>query len=327
MTYFLAGDVGGTKTLLALYQATVGGFRLLAEERFVSHEYADLSDMISEFIGQRQEMPRVAAFGVAGPVLEGRARLTNLGWTIDRAAIQERFQFRRVELMNDLVAIAHAVPALTANELFTINEGCLDPQGTIGVLAPGTGLGEAFLCWDGSRYRAYPSEGGHADFAPATDEEVGLFSFLRQRLAHVSYEQVCSGMGIVNIYQYCVEGLGMAAIEEVAELDDPTPVIVSHALVGDCPVCVKTLALFLDILAAEAGNMAVKFLATGGVYLGGGLPPRLIDAIPVEGFMARFAGKGRMAALLADIPVYIIQNNGAALTGAARVGARLVRQG
>jgi len=331
MTYFLAGDLGGTKTLLALYQATVGGYQLLAEERFASHEFADFGEIISEFLAQRTVVPTVAAFGVAGPVLEGRARITNLGWTIDRAMLREQFRFRRVELMNDLVAIAHAVPALTGNELFPVNEGCLDPQGTIGVIAPGTGLGEAYLCWDGSRYHAYPSEGGHADFAPTTDEELGLFQFLRQRLAHVSYEQVCSGMGIANIYRYCTEGLGMAVADAVAttlaEGGDPTPVIVSHALAGDCPVCVKTIDFFVDILAAEAGNLAVKFLATGGVYLGGGLPPRLIDAIPVEAFMARFAGKGRMAALLTDIPVYIIQCSGAALTGAARVGARLARQG
>ncbi len=331
MTYFLAGDLGGTKTLLALYQATAGDYRQLAAERFRSHDYPDLDGMLDAFLRRRPERPTVAALGVAGPVLAGRARLTNLGWTIDGAALAERFGLRRIEVMNDLVAIANAVPTLTAQDLFTVNEGSLDPHGTIGVMAPGTGLGEAYLCWDGDRYQAYPSEGGHADFAPTTDAELGLLQFLRQRLGHVSYEQVCSGMGIANIHRYCTDGLGMAVTgqvaDDLAEAGDPTPVIVSHGLAGDCPVCAKTMALFLDILAAEAGNLAVKFLATGGLYLGGGLPPRVVDAIRPAAFMTRFAGKGRMADLLADIPVYIIQSGDAALAGAARLGARLARRG
>ena len=329
MTYFLAGDLGGTKTLLALCETTSDGHRVLAEKRFASHDYDDLAPMLEEFLAPLTTVPEVAAFGVAGPVLGDQARLTNLGWVIDQHGLKERFRFRKVALMNDLVAVAHAVPALTAEQLFTINAGRPDPRGSIAVLAPGTGLGEAYLCWDGRGYRPYPSEGGHVDFAPTSDEEEGLLRFLRARLAHVSYEQVCSGMGIANIFLYLTEDAGKvpeaAVVAELAGAVDKTPIIVAHALADNCSVCAKTLTMFLAILAAEAGNLAVKFLATGGIYLGGGIPPRLLDFIDPAAFMKKFTGKGRMADLLAEVPVQIILDQNSALLGAAQAGARLAR--
>lgn len=330
MAYFLAGDLGGTKTLLALCETGPDGHLVLAEQRLQSHGYPDLGAMLEEFLASAPFIPEVAVFAVAGPVLGDQARLTNLGWTIDRHLLKERFRFRAVALMNDLVAVAHAVPVLAADRLFTINTGRSDPQGGIAVLAPGTGLGEAFLCWDGSRYRPYPSEGGHVDFASTSDEEDGLLHFLRARLAHVSYEQVCSGLGIANIFSYLAEGKGMAVAADLAGAHaaaDKTPLIVAHALAGDCPVCGRTMEIFLDVLAAEAGNLAVKFLATGGVYLGGGILPRILDAIDPVAFMEKFVGKGRMADLLADVPVHIIMNGDCALLGAAGAGARLARKG
>ena len=330
MAYFLAGDLGGTKTLLALCETTPLGHQVLVEKRFASDAYDDLAVMVEQFLAPLTTVPEVAAFGVAGPVLANRAKLTNLGWVIDGPRLADRFGWREVALMNDLVAVAHAIPALAAEQLFTINAVPPDPHGSIAVLAPGTGLGEAYLCWDGSRYRPYPSEGGHVDFAPTSDEEDGLLRFLRTRLPHVSYEQVCSGMGIANIFLYLTEEVGMApvvaVVGELAQVADATPVIVKHALADDCPVCAKTLTIFLAILAAEAGNLAVKFLATGGVYLGGGIPPRILDLIDPATFMQKFTGKGRMADLRSKVPVHIILDGNSALLGAAQAGARLARR-
>lgn len=328
MAYFLAGDLGGTKTMLALYEASADGNRLLSEKRFASHDYDDLVPMLDEFLASRPEKPEVAAFGVAGPVLGDRARLTNLGWLIDRNELMRQFGFREVALMNDLVAVARSVVCLSEGQLFSLNHGRPDKRGGIAVLAPGTGLGEAYLCWDGCQYQACPSEGGHVDFAPTNEEQDGLLRFLRGRFAHVSYELVCSGLGIENIFNYLVEGKKMALAKdlagELALADDKVPAIVAHALAGDCPVCDKTLAMFLEILAAEAGNLAVKFLATGGIYLGGGILPRILDIIDSKAFMDKFTGKGRMADLLAETPVKIIVDGNCALAGAAQAGAQLL---
>lgn len=330
MAYFLAGDLGGTKTLLALCEESGDGYVVLAERRLQSHDYPDLAGMLTEFLASAPHRPVTAAFGVAGPVLGDTAHLTNLGWTIDRRALMARFGFREVTLLNDLVAVAQAVPSLGPGQLFTVNHGAPVSHGSIAVLAPGTGLGEAYLCWDGRRHRPYPSEGGHVDFAPTSDEEDGLLRFLRGRLAHVSYEQVCSGMGIANIFRYLVEGkrvaVAPALAAELAKVADKTPLIVGHALAGDCPVCAGTLAIFLDILAAEAGNLAVKFLATGGVYLGGGILPRILDVIDPAAFMKKFTGKGRMAELLTGIPVHIVLDSGCGLAGAALAGLQTVRR-
>ncbi|MDH5299609.1 MAG: glucokinase [Desulfobulbaceae bacterium] len=327
MTYFLAGDLGGTKTLLALYAITATGPAPLAGRRFASHDYGNLAAMVEAFLAGRPETVEAAAFGVAGPVVGDKARLTNLGWTIDRRELQARFGWREVALMNDLVAVANAVPDLAPSELVVVNEGRRDPRGAMAVLAPGTGLGEAYLCWDGSGYRPYPSEGGHTDFAPGSEEEMALLLFLGREMDHVSYEQVCSGRGIANLFRFLRDGKGMkvaaAAAAELGRADDLTPVIVAHGLAGRCPVCRKAIELFLDILAGEAGNLAVKFLATGGVYLGGGIPPRLLSIFDPGRFMQRFTGKGRMASLLADIPVSLIRGGDTALAGAARRAAEL----
>ncbi len=328
MTSFVAGDLGGTKAVLALCEVVADGYVVLVEQRLQSQDYADFSTMLAEFLSSCPQPPEVAAFGVAGPVRGDGVRLTNLGWTIDRQVIKERFHFKEVTLLNDLVAVAQAVPTLAAQELFTFNAGHPAPHGSIAIMAPGTGLGEAYLCWDGHRYRPYPSEGGHVDFAPTNAEEDGLLQFLRASLPHVSYEQVCSGIGIANIFNYLVEGKGMDVASDLAKefagAKDKTPLIVAHALAEDCLVCSKTIEIFLAILAAEAGNLAVKFLATGGIYLGGGILPRIGKAIDPALFMEKFIGKGRMAGLLAEVPVHLIQSSNSALHGAAQVCARLL---
>jgi len=233
-------------------------------------------------------------------------------------------------LLNDLAAIAHAVPFLEPADLHTLNEGQPVPGGAIAVIAPGTGLGEAFLTWDGARYRPHASEGGHTDFAPNNPFEVELLRTLQDRFEHVGYERVCSGRGLPNIYAYLKDS-GYAEepawlTEQLASTDDPTPVIVNAALDGErpCELCVATLNAFVSILGAEAGNLALKVLAGGGVYLGGGIPPRILPALEDEQFMKAFRHKGRMSDFLARVPMRVILNPKVALVGAACHGLESV---
>lgn len=321
MDFFLAGDLGGTKTVFALYAAGSAMGEPLCRRRYASGDHENFSAMLAEFLQACPESPSLAVLGVAGPVAEGTARITNLGWFVDQAALRQEFGFTKVILLNDLVAVARAVPALAPDDFFIVNAGRSAPRGSVAVIAPGTGLGEACLHWCGADYRAFPSEGGHCDFAPVKEEEQALLDFLRPGPGHVSYETVCSGLGIPVIHRFITEA-GRVAAEpalraELAEAADPTPVILRHALEHGCPAARRTVELFLAILAAEAGNAALKFLATGGVVLGGGLLPRLLPLFSPERFMARFAAKGRMAELLAAVPVKIILREDAALLGAA----------
>jgi glucokinase len=242
---------------------------------------------------------------------------------MNEAQLRQALNVSSVDLLNDLQAIASAIAALEPADLHTLNEGHREPGGTIAVIAPGTGLGEGFLTWDGSRYRAYASEGGHADFAPNNAFEIELLRFLQGRLDHVSCERVCSGLGIPNVYAYLKES-GIAQepawlAERLAMAQDPTPVIVEAALDGEvhCQLCLDTVEAFVSILGGEAGNLALKVLATGGVYLGGGIPPRILSLLEGKRFMRSFRHKGRLSGLLAEVPVHVILNPEAALLGAA----------
>jgi glucokinase len=264
--------------------------------------------------------------GVAGPVVEGRASVTNLPWVLDEAQLTASLPFASVHLLNDLVSVAYAVPILEAEDIHTLNVGDAADGGAIAVVAPGTGLGEAFLTWDGDGYQAHPSEGGHADFAPADPLQVELLRYLMDRFGHVSNERACSGLGIPNIYAF-LKDTGRAEepawlAEKLAEVEDPTPVIATTALdaARACPLCEMTLDLFLCILGAEAGNLALKVLATGGVYLGGGIPPRILPALVQGPFMEAFRAKGRFRDLMDEIPVHVILNAKAGLLGAAHYG-------
>ena len=330
MGYFLAGDVGGTKTFLALYAATALGYSLVREQRFVSADYDDFAGIVADFLRSSGEQPQSAVFGVAGPVVGGRARMTNLGWLIDQDLLRERFQLAEVLLVNDLVAVAQAVSTLPPEDLSVVNGGTPIPQGSMAVIAPGTGLGEAYLCWNGTGYATFPSEGGHVDFAPNSKTEEALLSFLRAEYGHVSYELICSGKGIPNIYRYLTQGAGMKVSPELqAALDaaaDMAPVLMGQALGKTSEVARLTLEIFFDVLAAEAGNMAIKFLATGGLYLGGGMLPKLITAFDRKRFMARFVSKGRMAGILATIPVKIIMTERAGLNGVALAAFRALQE-
>lgn len=320
----LAGDIGGTKTVLALFatQESVDDIvrHPVSERTFPSAQYQSLETIIQEFLSDNPATVTSGSFGVAGPVVRGNARVTNLPWVIDAAAIGAQFGFP-VHLLNDLEAIATAVPHLEKTDLITLQEGEAAPQGAIGVVAPGTGLGEGFLVWHGTRYEAHPSEGGHTAFGPTTPEQLDLLNYWLPRMGHVSYERVCSGLGIPNIYTFLRE-TGRYAEPDwlralLAEGGDPTPIIVKAAVNSEADICAATLEIFMEILGDEAGNMALMVLATGGVYLGGGIPPRILPQLQKGPFLRFFRDKGRFSEIMERIPVHVIYNAKTGLYGAA----------
>jgi glucokinase len=319
----LAGDIGGTKTNLAIFSSETGWRVPYAEATFPSADYSSLETLVHEFLAQHDFAIDRASFGVAGPVVAGRANITNLPWMMEVTQLQQALHIPSVRLLNDLDAIAHAVPYLESQDLHTLNKGQAVSGGAIAVIAPGTGLGEAFLTWNGSHYQAHTSEGGHADFAPTDTFQVELLRYLLTRFPHVSFERICSGKGLPNIYAY-LKDIGYAEEpqwlgEELAATHDRSPIIVNNALDKEkaCELCVATLNTFVSILAAEAGNLALKVLATGGVYIGGGIPPRILSYLDSERFMKAFTHKGRFTQMLAQMPVHVILNPKVALLGAA----------
>jgi len=324
----LAADIGGTKTELAVFSPAEGPRRPVRRAEFPSGEYPSLEAVVREFLRQGNEPIDQASFAVAGPVIAGQAKITNLTWTVDLARLQAELTLDAVTLINDLQAIALAVPILTPDEVAVLNEGKAEASGPIAVIAPGTGLGEAFLTWTGTRYQAHPSEGGHADFAPGNTIEIGLLQYLQQRFAHVSIERVCSGRGLPNIYDYLRDTRYAPETPEVAralaEAEDRAPLIVQHALspTAPCPLCRATLDVFIAIFGAEAGNLALKVLSTGGVYLAGGIPPRILTTLQNGRFVQAFLRKGRLSELLSHMPIRVILSR-AALLGAANYGLEL----
>ena len=321
----LAGDIGGTKVALGLYSQRQGTGAPLVETEFPSADYPNLGSVVREFLGGQKVRIDRASFAVAGPVIGGRAQVTNLPWLLSEGELGEELQVRSVHLLNDLVAIARAVRELKAADLHTLNVGAPVPGGAIAVVAPGTGLGEAFLVWDGARYQPYPSEGGHADFAPTSKLEAGLLAYLLREFGHVSVERVCSGPGIVNIYRYLrASGYPSAAIQELGAGPDSARSISEAALrrPEPDPLSAEALELFVSVLGAEAGSFALKVLSTGGMYLAGGIPMRILPALSEGRFMRAFAAKGRMRALLSAIPVHVVVRR-AALLGAALRGFEL----
>jgi glucokinase len=270
-----------------------------------------------------------ACFGVAGPVFAGRAEITNLPWVISEASVQSAFGWSAVKLLNDLEAVGYAVPILEPGDIYTISPGRPVPGGNIAVLAPGTGLGETFLTYDNGHYRAHPSEGGHVSFGPIDKQQLGLLAYMREvkGFNHVSYERVCSGgLGIPYLYAY-LKDTGYAPepewlAERLASSADPTPVIMNAAQNLDNPseLCTATLDLFVSIMASEAGNLALKVLSTGGIYLGGGIPPRILSQLKKPSFLEILQDKGRFNDMLENMPVHVILNSKAGLLGAAAYG-------
>ncbi|MCB0044589.1 MAG: glucokinase [Caldilineaceae bacterium] len=320
----LAGDIGGTKTLIGLYERTESIKQPLRQASYPSQRYSSLEDIIAEFLAEGDEAPHAASFAVAGPVVRGRSEITNLPWIIAADTISETFKIPQVHLMNDVEATAAAVPALDEHDVAVLREDVRDPTGAIGIIAPGTGLGESFLTWNGTRYQAYPSEGGHASFAPSSPIEVDMLAYLYPRYGHLSFERVCSGSAIAGLYEFLRLRGDYEEEEwlrrELAEVDDPNPVIVGAALEKRSNLCVATLDLFVRILAGEMGNMALKVLATGGIYLGGGIPPRILPRLQQPDFLAAMSQKGRFNSFLNKIPVYVIVDREVNLHGAAYDG-------
>lgn len=327
----LVGDAGGTKTRLGVFTADRGPRRPLFEAQFQNAGYGDFESIIVEFLdlsaaaGIRLRSVS-ACISVAGPVLDGRSHMTNLPWIIGEKVLQDRFAFAAVKVINDLEAVAHAVEFLEPADLLTLNEGSPDARGNIAIIAPGTGLGEAFSIWDGSRHQACASEGGHADFAPNGDLQMSMLRVWQQQGRHVSWESACSGLAVPRIYEFLRDH---ASVEEPAWLsgklsrtEDRTPVIIAAAMDPDspCELCIRTLDLFTAMLGAEAGNLALKVMAKGGVYLSGGISRRILPFLQKGAFMEAFRHKGRMSELVSNMPVYVILENDDALVGAAAHG-------
>ncbi|OQA39714.1 MAG: Glucokinase [Chloroflexi bacterium ADurb.Bin325] len=322
----LAGDIGGTKTVLAVFSQSAGERAPLAEKTYPSTAYASLEEIAADFLAQTGHQVERGVFGVAGPVMQGRAYVTNLRWNLDEGELARALGLTSVRLLNDLESLAYSVSILEPEDLHTLNVGQAVDHGTRAVIAPGTGLGEAYLTWAGWHYAPHPSEGGHCDFAPRDQREIELLQYLLKKYDHVSCERVCSGLGIPNLYHFlrdtgrATEPPWLAA--RLAAASDPTPEIFAGAMLPTNPseLCIQTLELFAGILGGEAGNLALKVLATGGVYIGGGIPPRMLPYLEQPAFLENFRDKGRFSDLLGNVPIHVILNPKAALLGAAHAG-------
>jgi glucokinase len=317
----LAGDVGGTKTNMALYRLDKGKFTVLQEKRYASKDYKDIRDIIHDFTGDN--LPDQICAAVAGPVIHGKSKLTNLSWTLDSEALSASLR-RPVAFINDLEATAYGLAGLEDNELAVIAPGEKGAEGNIAIIAPGTGLGEAGLFWDGKCYHPFATEGGHSDFAPRTDLDMEVFKYLRQQFGHVSWERVVSGMGIKTLYTFCTEAKNEKVpdwLTKRMESEDLAAVVSEAALKKEDPVCAEVMDLFVRYLATEASSLVLKLMATGGLYLGGGIPPKILPLIQNETWEKNFDNNGRMHDLSEKVPVFAILNDKMALLGAAYYGA------
>lgn len=321
----IAGDIGGTKTDLAIYSLESGPHAPLVEREVPSAAYPSLQAMVEEFLAQVKIPVDVASFDVAGPVINGRAKITNLPWTMDESSLATDLNLTAVHLLNDLEAVARSVPVLRAADLITINEGEPVRNGPIAIIAPGTGLGESFLTWGGSNYVAHSSEGGHSDFAPTDEQQIRLLQYLLPRWGHVGVERVCSGIGIPNIYEFLRDEEKIAERPEIAAsiatARDRTKAIVTAAMDPHQPseLCLATVNMMASILGAEAANLALKVLATGGVYIAGGVALHVLEALRNPVFLRTFTNKGRFQELMTRMPIHVITTR-AALVGAATYG-------
>jgi len=324
----LAGDVGGTKTLLGIFSPRETRPVPVRIETFATSEFGGLDSMIAEFLagpGHESEPLEAACFGVAGPVIAQVAHLTNVPWAVDAAEIGRRFSIARVRLLNDLEAMAHSVPVLEPGELALLQEGRRDPTGNAALIAAGTGLGEALLHNVDGRLVPSPTEGGHADFAARTPEEIALLQTLTRLHGRVDNEHVVSGPGLVNIHR-ALHPEGCAEVDPAVDPHEAPAVISRAAMEKRCPRCVDTFNLFVAAYGAEAGNLALRGLATAGLYVGGGIAPKILPALESGPFMDAFRAKPPMADLLASIPVSVILNPQAGLLGASVHANALARQ-
>jgi len=315
----LAGDVGGTKVHLALYDFTNGQLNYMRDERYPAKDYTGLEEIVREFLAG--ESVSSSCFGVPGPVRDGRLRLTNLPWTLDSRELSHGLKIDHVFLINDLEANGYGVAELKADQIFTLSEGDAGQIGNRALIAAGTGLGEGILAWNGRIHIPMPSEGGHSDYAPRNEDEIDLLRFLKQKYnGRISFERVVSGMGLTNIYDFLRDVRGMEEpqwLNDRLALEDPNAVITELALAAKSEICEKALDMFVSAYGAEAGNLALKVLSIGGLYIGGGIAPRILDKLKDGTFMKAFTDKGRLSQLLINMPVRVILESRAALLGAA----------
>jgi glucokinase len=323
----LSGDIGGTKTRIAILDVDANSVKTLRESNFASSAYTGLEGIVKEFLRGETSPPEWAGFGVAGPVRNGRCEATNLPWIIDSRGLERDLGLARVGLINDLEATAWGIPALSSDDLYSLHPGHPDPQGNLSVIAAGTGLGEAGICRINHRWHPFASEGGHADFAPANELEFALHRYLSERYGHVSWERVVSGPAIGDIFRFVCQYRG-AQVPPWADPDvlsgDAGGAVSRGAAEGNCPLCEEAMGLFVELYGREAGNHALKIMATGGVYLGGGIAPKILSRLKGQRFIAAFLDKGRMGPLMRNMPVHVIMNDRAALYGAGRAAAAAI---
>jgi glucokinase len=319
----LAGDIGGTKCNLALFVRQQGKLIRTSQHRFKSHDYQSLEMIIREFLAPSGGQPESAAFGVAGPVVGNQVRVTNLPWTVDGVALGELLGLANVPLFNDLEATGYGIGVLESSDLFLLNRGVPAPKANQVVLAAGTGLGEAVLFWDGEKHLVSATEGGHCDYAPRNDEEIELLRYLKKRYpgpAHL--ERILSGGGFRVLHEFLDPAVKHPSFDDPAA--DPAKEITGNAIAGSCPTCVHALNLWVATYGSEAGNLALKTLARGGVYVGGGIAPKIIEKLQDGTFVEAFCDKAKLRAILSQIPIYVILNDDCALLGAASRAAALL---
>ncbi|SHN36192.1 glucokinase [Chitinophaga sp. CF418] len=316
----LAGDVGGTKTDLAIFRRDDATLTSVKQAQFKTREFPGLIQMIAYFL-EGENMPDVISLGVAGPVQDGKVCITNIPMAVDSFDISKHFSHVPVLLVNDLEATAYGLFALTPRDTFVIHEGKKAIRGNVAVIAPGTGLGEAGLYSDGNASHPFATEGGHCDFAPRNELDTDLYMYLHKKFGHVSWERVVSGPGICNIYDFLVnekQRKPSLLITEKMQGHDRAAMITKNT--DTCPVCKETIELFMRYLAEESANLVLKFKATGGVFIAGGILPQILQLVQKDIFMTCFCDSGRLKTLLQDVPVKIILNREAALLGAAWYG-------
>src|SRR5579863_945742 len=317
----LAGDAGGTNARMALFESRGADLNLVTERIYPSKNYKGLEDIVADFLRSNSAKPDVAGIGVAGPVRAGRCVATNLPWIVDAAKLAAAAGLPRVVLLNDLEANAYGIATLPAADLAVIQQGNANPKGNAAVISAGTGLGEAGMYWDGATLRPFAAEGGHSSFAPEGELQGELFQHLARKFGHVSCERILSGPGLVNVYEFLRDngrGAEPAWLADEFRSGDPAAAISAAALAGKSDLCVSALDLFVQAYGAEAGNLALHMLATAGVYIGGGIAPKILAKLKSGLFLEAFLAKGRMKPLLEVIPVMVILNENTALRGAAR---------
>jgi glucokinase len=318
----LAGDIGGTKCNLALYEFHGKSHRKIIKQRYESREFPTFDEMISKFLfdtraetkGAGVNVIEAAGFGVAGPVIDQRVKATNLPWIVDASALSSQLGTRHVVLLNDLEATAHSLAHMAPSEISILNQGVPSPQSTQALLAAGTGLGEATLFWDGKQHVVASSEGGHVDFAPRTEQEIELLRFMKNTNEFVSVELILSGRGFRTIHTFLDASVQHSSFQDPEA--DAAPEITRLALEGLCPVCVRTLDLWVSMYGAEAGNLALKVLARGGVWVAGGIAVKICKKMEDGTFFRAFCEKEKFAALLAQVPIRMVLNEEAPLIGA-----------